>query len=225
MKQNLIVSLFILSSCSQNPPAPPARPTPLDIISFHQGYEYEEQFKIFGHPYNLEQFIAGMQASKEGKPSPFTDEDIQAALTQLDATLADKQKAENLEQAQRFLTAIAKDPEVVELQPQKLYYKTLKKGHGPSISEINLVEGIYQTFKLEPSGKEHRLFSKETTPIQISLADTIPGFALGVQSMQPGERRKLYIHPDLAYGTYGGKLEPNQLLIIEFEVTNFPKAD
>lgn len=57
--------------------------------------------------------------------------------------------------------------------------------------------------------------------MQISVADTIPGFAQGVKGMQAGERRKLYIHPDLAYGLYGGKLEPNQLLVIELEVTGY----
>ena len=35
--------------------------------------------------------------------------------------------------------------------------------------------------------------------------------------MKEGEKRVIYIHPDLAYGTYGS-LPPNSLLIFEIEV-------
>ena len=40
-------------------------------------------------------------------------------------------------------------------------------------------------------------------PITLVLSDTILGFAKGASGMACGERRKIYIHPDFAYGKYG----------------------
>ena len=52
-------------------------------------------------------------------------------------------------------------------------------------------------------------------PIEISIPDTIPGFATGVVGMLEGEERTIYIHPELAYGVSGIKLKPNKLVVIE----------
>lgn len=218
MKQFSIVFLFLLGACStKSPEEPPSQKSPLDIVSFHQGYIYQEQLKIFGNSCNLDPFIAGMRASKEGKPSPFSDEVIESALTRLGEELPVKQKKENLELAEHFLKEIASAPEISELVPQKLYYKVLKKGNGQPILDAGFIDVIYQALTLKRSGEELQIFSREN-PVEISVADTIPGFAQGIKEMKVGERRKLFIHPELAYGSYGGKLEPNQLLIIELEI-------
>ena len=60
-------------------------------------------------------------------------------------------------------------------------------------------------------------------PCKISVDVVIPGFAMGVTGMRQGEKRKLYIHPDLAYGTTGPML-PNSLLIAEVEVISLGKG-
>jgi len=39
-------------------------------------------------------------------------------------------------------------------------------------------------------------------PKWIDLAETIPGFSLGLKGMKIGEIREIYIHPSLAYGIY-----------------------
>lgn len=51
----------------------------------------------------------------------------------------------------------------------------------------------------------------------ISLDETIPGFSKGIVGMKEGEKRTLYIHPDLAYGV-NGSLPPNSLLTFEIEI-------
>ena len=50
-----------------------------------------------------------------------------------------------------------------------------------------------------------------------AYAETIPGFAKGVDGMCVGERRKIYIHPALGYGKVG-YVPPNSLLIVDVEV-------
>ena len=51
----------------------------------------------------------------------------------------------------------------------------------------------------------------------VSLDETIPGFSKGIIGMKEGEKRTLYIHPDLAYGV-NGNLPPNSLLTFEIEI-------
>ena len=54
-------------------------------------------------------------------------------------------------------------------------------------------------------------------PISLPLDGTIEGFAKAVVGMKEGEKRRIYIHPDLAYGTRG-HLDPNALLTFEVEI-------
>ncbi len=55
----------------------------------------------------------------------------------------------------------------------------------------------------------------------IPLDQTIQGFNLGIAGMKEGEKRRLFVHPELGYGTTG-HLPPNSLLIFDIEVV---KAD
>ncbi len=54
-------------------------------------------------------------------------------------------------------------------------------------------------------------------PIKLSLGDTLKGFSMGVEGMRIGERRKIYVHPELAYGKLIGN-SPQELVIFEVEV-------
>jgi len=67
--------------------------------------------------------------------------------------------------------------------------------------------------------------SEETGgPITIPLDQTIPGFSKGLVGMKEGEKRRLFVHPDLGYGTMG-QLPPNELLIFDIEVVKADTAD
>lgn len=44
-------------------------------------------------------------------------------------------------------------------------------------------------------------------------------FARGIAGMKEGEIRKVFVHPDLAYGT-NGKLDPNLLIIFTVELVS-----
>jgi len=51
----------------------------------------------------------------------------------------------------------------------------------------------------------------------MSLDEIIPGLKSGLIGMKEGEKRTIYIHPDLAYGS-AGYLPPNSLLTFEIEL-------
>jgi FKBP-type peptidyl-prolyl cis-trans isomerase FkpA len=55
----------------------------------------------------------------------------------------------------------------------------------------------------------------------IGSGTLIPGFDLGVRGMKVGGRRRMYIPPNLAYGSTGsGPIPPNASIVFEVELTN-----
>jgi peptidylprolyl isomerase len=166
-------------------------------------------------PYNLDQVIRGIQAAVKEEPSPLDGEEFTALLRKFQEDLVAKKRSENLSQAESFLNEISKDPNVVELVPSKLYYKRIREGHDHPLDK-DMPMMIYSV-KMLDKGTEKVLFSPGDDAVPISIQDTIDGFAQGVAGMLEGEQRTLYIHPDLAYGDYGWKVAPNQLIIIDIE--------
>ena len=108
-------------------------------------------------------------------------------------------------------------------QPTKtasgLVYETLKEGTGPVAKSGDQLTIHYTgTF---PDGKKFDSSEdrNDPLPVQIGLGNVIPGWDEGVPGMKVGERRKLTIPPELAYGARGkGDVPPNATLIFEVEL-------
>ena len=60
----------------------------------------------------------------------------------------------------------------------------------------------------------------------LSLDEIIPGLKAGLVGMKEGEKRIVYVHPEMGYGT-NGYLPPNSLLTFEIEIVkaNSPKPE
>ncbi|MCH9624978.1 MAG: hypothetical protein S4CHLAM123_01400 [Chlamydiales bacterium] len=184
-------------------------------ISFYRGYIlWQEYLQRPGMRYDFEQVIAGMRAAEQGEIFSCDEDTLQVKVYQFQERLLAKQTEENLADAEAFLAKIAKEG-AVELVPGKLYYKQLQNGNGKATKPQNIPLLTYSIWSYNRWG-EMEIVSFDD-PLPISLRDTIPGFAQGVAGMYEGEVRKLFIHPDLAYGTYG-KLDPNLLMIFEVKV-------
>ena len=122
----------------------------------------------------------------------------------------------NLQIAEEFLATNSKKEGVVELEPNKLQYKIEHTGNG-EVVKPHCTPTIRYVGKY-PDGNVFGA-SKEGEPI--SLDETLPGFTKAIIGMREGEKRTIYIHPELGYGT-SGYLAPNSLLTFEIEIV---KAD
>ncbi len=109
-----------------------------------------------------------------------------------------------------------KKNEVIEVVPDKLQYTILKQGDGVVV-EAHSSPKIHYTGKYQ-DGTVFGTSEEMGGPITIPLDQTIPGFSKGIVGMKEGEKRRLFVHPDLGYGTTG-QLPPNELLIFDIEVT------
>jgi peptidylprolyl isomerase len=161
--------------------------------------------------------IKGMQDAKNGKAAPMTEQEYEEAINLVQEYAYQDLANKNLQEANAFLKDNAKKSGVKELEAGKLQIMVLQEGKGDTVTEETVPTISY-------SGKyaDGTVFgSSEQSggPIAISLNSTIPGFRKGVLGMKKGEKRRLFIHPDLGYGM-SGQLLPNALLIFDIEVTD-----
>jgi len=178
--------------------------------------------KASGIQFSLDGVVKGIRAGYEGKSSPLTDKEFEEMMV-LVQEKAMKEKAEvNLKAANEFMQKNSKAEGVKEIVPGKLDYQVLKEGTGAVVEQHSSPQihysGKYQNGTVFGSSEEMG------GPITIPLDQTIAGFSKGIIGMKEGEKRRLFVHPDLGYGT-SGQLPPNELLIFDVEVVKANSDD
>jgi len=167
---------------------------------------------------DVDSVVKGIKEHADGKTSPLSEEEYGQALASLKEKAYAKLAEKNLADAKEFLDTNSKISGVQKIEDNKLQYRIDQVGSGEVVTK-------HSTPLIHYTGKylDGREFgsSYDGEPISLNLDEAIQGFSLGILGMREGEKRILYIHPDLAYGT-GGYLAPNALLIFEIEVV---KAD
>jgi peptidylprolyl isomerase len=120
---------------------------------------------------------------------------------------------------------INKEPKVPKgsgSPPTTLKAETLIQGSGPAIKNgqqatVNYVGVLFKNGKQFDAS-----WGKGKQPFQFTLGggQVIPGWDQGVLGMKVGERRRLTIPADLAYGAQGSppKIGPNQALIFDIDL-------
>ncbi len=169
--------------------------------------------------FDLDSMIRGIRNGANGKPSPLTDQEYEQAMARLQQVAFKRLAEENLQSANNFMTQNAKKSGIVQLEPQKLQYLIIQQGKGAAVQERSTPQIRYKGSFIDGT-----VFSNSDEiggPIAIPLDQTVPGFKRGLVGMKEGEKRVIFVHPDLGYGTTG-QLPPNALLIFEVEVV---KAD
>ncbi|MFI5333575.1 MAG: FKBP-type peptidyl-prolyl cis-trans isomerase N-terminal domain-containing protein [Chlamydiales bacterium] len=185
-------------------------------ISEAFGHLIAKNMETLGVNFDVPKVAKGIQDEAKGKESPMSEEECVKALTTVQEALFHKQAEENLVRAETFLTQNAKTQGIVSLHSGKLQYKVEKSGDGDEVQP-------HFTPVIRYIGKflDGAVFGSSKKEEPLSLDETITGIQEGLVGMKEGEKRILFIHPDLAYGT-GGLLPPNSLLTFEVELI---KAD
>lgn len=101
-----------------------------------------------------------------------------------------------------------------------LKYETLKKGDGAEAKSGQKVT-VHYVGKLENGTKfDSSRDRDEPFPFKLGAGQVIKGWDEGVAGMKVGEKRKLTIPSDLAYGDRGfpGAIPPKATLIFEVEL-------
>ena len=123
----------------------------------------------------------------------------------------------NTQEGNAFLQLNAQREEVVTL-PSGLQYEVIKSSTGASPKATDKVTVHYRGTLLD--GTEFDSSYARGKPATFPLNQVIKGWTEGLQLMKEGEKRKLYIPPELAYGKRGAgqQIGPNSTLIFEVEL-------
>jgi len=166
---------------------------------------------------NFDAVIQGMKEAKAGKAAPMNEQEYEEAINLIQEYAYQDMATKNLADAEKFLKENAKKEGVKDLDNGKLQYQVLQEGTGEVVTDA-----LRPTVQYTGKYIDGTVFgSSETSggPISLSLKQTIPGFRKGIMGMKVGEKRRLFIHPELGYGM-SGQLLPNSLLIFDIEVTS-----
>ncbi len=197
------------------------------------GFTQEEINKLseaFGHfigrnlnnpgiHFDLDSIIKGMRSGFAGNPPPMSDQEYERLMAKLQENAVKQLADENLKAAEAFMEKNKKVEGVIEVEPGKLQYMILQPGSGEEVKSDGVPQINYVGKYID--GTTFGSSQEVGGPITIPLAHTIKGFSKGLAGMKEGEKRRLFVHPDLGYGT-SGQLPPNALLIFDIEVV---KAD
>lgn len=194
-------------------PNPPAdQPVEIAKISEAFGHVIGKNLENIGVKFDMAHVIKGLQDAVAGKSSPMTEMECIQAIASVQEKIFKEQCIENLKRAETFLAQNSKNDGIVSLEDGKIQYLVSEKGEGAEVeahfSPLIRYTGKYLDGSVFGSSKEEEM---------ISLDEIIPGLKAGLLGMREGEKRTVYIHPDLAYGT-NGYLPPNSLLTFEIEV-------
>lgn len=191
----------------------------IELISEAFGHFIGKNLKSPGAEFNLESVIKGIRDGANGTPAPMSDQDYEIAMTKLQEQAFETMARENLKAAEAFMQTNNLEAGVIQIEPGKLQYLVLEEGNG-DVVEAHASPLIHYTGKYL-DGTVFGSSEEVGGPITIPLDQTIPGFSKGMLGMKEGEKRRLFIHPDLGYGTLGN-LPPNALLVFDIEII---KAD
>ena len=122
----------------------------------------------------------------------------------------------NLMESEDFLNNNLSNPGVFEIEAGLQYEKLKTSGSGISPSLEDEINADFHGTLLDGSVFWSSIENGE--PLVVTLAQLIPGCQKAISLMEVGDSWKLFIHPDLAYGTAARPGIPSNSLLI-FEVS------
>lgn len=217
-RSSLYAFLFVTSSLAALEPLPEFD---REKISETLGHLLVRQLKNPGFEFNFDKVVQGMQNERAGKASPMSEEEYEQIIYTIQENLFLQAAEKNLTQAVAFLRINSETAGVTQLD-EKLQYKITQAGKGEEVGPDSVPLIHYKGSLID--GTVFANSQERNEPLSLPMQQTISGFSKGLIGMKEGEKRTLYIHPELAHGI-SGQLPPNSLLIFEVEVVKANSMD
>lgn len=170
--------------------------------------------------------LRGLKDALVGSKTLLTDEEMKAALTQLQTEVRARQQEiqklaadGNKKEGAEFLEA-NKTKEGVVILPSGLQYKILTEGAGPKPTATDSVSCNYRGTLI--NGTEFDSSYKRGQPATFQVNGVIKGWTEALQLMPVGSKWQLFVPSDLGYGDRGADprsgIGPGATLIFEVEL-------
>ena len=197
----------------------------MDKLSYALGMSMGHNFKGTGiKTLNSADFAAGVASVYDGVKPEMTFDEAKRIVNEYFAKLEAEMQAEaakqgevNRKNGEAFLTENAKR-EGIKVTESGLKYEVLESGKGDSPKASDNVE-VHYTGKLI-DGTVFDSSVERGVPASFGVTQVIPGWVEALQLMHEGDKWRLYIPSDLAYGPNGagGVIGPNMTLIFDVEL-------
>ncbi len=194
------------------------------------GHLLAEDLQMQSECLDLEAVIQGMREYRQRafQKGQLGGKSNDAVFESLQKKLFEYQAAQNLKQTESYLQEVCKKDSVHILKPDALAYEIIETGQGKrALSENDAIVVRYTIFNSrgEPIlSSEHLDKDTDTSPCTCAPDDFLPAISQAMKGMLEGEKRKIYVHPNLAYGKFG-LLPPNSLLIIEITLLKIKHSE
>ncbi|HEY5236343.1 MAG TPA: FKBP-type peptidyl-prolyl cis-trans isomerase N-terminal domain-containing protein, partial [Rhabdochlamydiaceae bacterium] len=178
-----------------------------------------KSIQTLGISCDTDKIVQGFKDALQGRDKLKSEMEYVEIIAHAQEAVFKEMAVENLKKTEEFLSQNKSVAGIQELEANKLQYKVEKEGTGPVVDE-NCTPIIRYTVKFLDEAIEEP--SKDESRINLREEELIVGFKKALIGMKEGEKRTVYIHPDLAFKTKEFTRHTNSLLTFEIEVV---KAD
>ena len=168
----------------------------------------------------------GIFDALSGKESVLSPDELSAAFDELQRMVEAKKAdaaSKNAEDGKEFLVANAKKPGI-KTTKTGLQYEIIRSGNGPTPTKADTVTTHYKGQLINGDIFDGSYRGKAPTPtdepISFPVGGVIAGWTEALQMMKVGDKWRLFIPSELAYGERGAGADigPGSTLIFEIEL-------
>ena len=189
-----------------------------DSLSYAIGVEYATQLKKTGFKdTDIKIMVAAMEDVFANKEPKITSKQANVMYKLESRKRKELVNIERKEEGERFLAENAKRPEVKSLS-DGIQYEVLKPGSGPKPEKGGDVKIHYEGKLLD--GTVFDSSYERGTPNSFNLKRLIKGWQVALPEMKVGEKWRIYIPYNMAYGERGAgqDIKPYSALIFDIEL-------
>lgn len=212
-----------------------AKPEPIKLdtdaqkVSYVIGSQIGTSIKSDGIEIDMDAFIRGLTDARAGRELALTQEEMQQAMTTFREQMMAKMQAARAEagakaneEGVKFLAENAQKPGV-KTTDSGLQYVVVEEGSGATPKATDVVRTHYRGTLID--GTEFDSSYARGEPAEFPVNGVIAGWTEALQLMQVGDKWKLFIPADLAYGERGAgqDIPPNATLIFDIELLEIVK--
>ncbi|MFO0903309.1 MAG: FKBP-type peptidyl-prolyl cis-trans isomerase [Pirellulales bacterium] len=199
-----------------------------DYASYAIGLDMAGRFQSEGTTINIDQLILGLKDGFAGSKPRYAEEQLRAAAEAFDKELQARAQErfqqvseKNKKDTAAFLVE-NKKKKTVKTTSTGLQYEVISAGKGPSTAKMtDTIKANYHGTLLDGTVFDS---TQGDEPVVIEVSSAIAGWTEALQLMKPGDKWRLYVPPELAYGAEGfGPVPPNALLVFDLELLEISK--